>query len=175
MTKTERLRRVVIVCGYFTRNLAYYRAAWQDKTLRGATHHFWRHVNSNFFDIAVLEWCKLLGDKKDPHHWSKVVSNPTTFEKNLLSHLGISASAFKNYIDGMRHYRDKFIAHLDSEPVMNIPNFKPGKAAVDFYHAHIVTKEIADLHELAGLVTKLDDCYREAMQEAKSVYNFNQL
>jgi hypothetical protein len=180
MTKVERLRRVVLVCGYFARNLAYYRAAWREnesgkKVLRGACHDFWRHTNSNFLDVAVLEWCKLFGDKNDPHHWSQIVSSPGTFEQGLLHHLGMDGDAFKNYIGTIRRYRDKFVAHLDSESVMNIPDFDKGNAAVDFYHAHIVMSEIQGPHELEGLVTSLAGCYREAMEAAERIYDVNHL
>ena len=30
--------------------------------------------------MAVLEWCKLLGDPRDRHYWKKVVTDPSHFE-----------------------------------------------------------------------------------------------
>jgi hypothetical protein len=52
---------------------------------------FWRQVNGNFFDMAVLDWCKLFGDQKQTplkrvgeHHWRRVVSDPEMFEARLL-------------------------------------------------------------------------------------------
>src|SRR5437588_664498 len=143
LTRVERLRRVVVVCGYFMRNLAYYRAGFRDsasgkKQLRGRGRNFWLHVSSNFLDAAVMEWCKLFGDKQGKHYWSKIVSDPARFESELRRHLGIDAATLEKYIETIRRYRDKFAAHLDSERVMHIPNFDMAKAAVEFYHKHIV-------------------------------------
>ena len=72
MTRRERLRRVVILCASFARNVAYFRA---EQTQIGAAARarahafsaFWTQVSANFLDISVLEWCKLLGDEKDKH------------------------------------------------------------------------------------------------------------
>jgi hypothetical protein len=177
LTKIERLRRVILVCGFFTRNLAYYRAAWRDdmarKELRGRESHFWRHANSNFFDVAVLEWCKLFGDRNDKHHWSNILSDPATFESNLLHHLGVDANAFGEYIEGIRRYRDKFVAHLDSKRIMDIPDFDVAKAAIDFYHRHLLDHEISSPADLQGLVTDLDRCYQDALAEGRRIYDAN--
>jgi hypothetical protein len=77
MTDTERRRRVILLCCSFARNLAFYRARESGKAraLLSASHpqaSFWRQANGNFLDICVLEWCKLFGDKKGKHHWSRV-------------------------------------------------------------------------------------------------------
>jgi hypothetical protein len=80
LTRRERLRRVVILCCQFIRNLAYYRVGGQYPTGWKApplqpTASFWRIVNGNFIDACVLEWCKLLGDTKGQHCWDRI-SNP---------------------------------------------------------------------------------------------------
>jgi hypothetical protein len=175
LTRVERIRRVVLVCGYFMRSLAYYRAGFRDgaarkKELRGRGCDFWRHVSSNFLDAAVMEWCKLFGDRQGKYHWSKIVSDPATFESELLRHLGVDADTFAKYIEKVRRYRDKFAAHLDSERVMHIPDFDMAKAAVEFYHKHIAQKETQSPEELEGLVMDLDRCYRDATEEAQRIY-----
>jgi len=104
------------LCSSFARNLAYYRTGWSKKykhLLDGSD--FWRAVNGNFLDMCVLEWCKLFADKKEKHHWRKVVSDPARFEAGLLRHLGLDEVAFQREIDTIRKYRDKFVAHLDLE------------------------------------------------------------
>jgi len=63
----------------------------------------------------VLEWCKLLGDEKDKHFWRNVVTDQRAFEANLLANLAMTASDFVDLAKKMRRYRDKFVAHLDSE------------------------------------------------------------
>jgi len=119
MSRRDRLRRVVILCREFTRNLAYFRAGrmrkhsplWDPQKNRRESA-FWRTANNNFLDMCVLEWCKLFAGPKEQHHWSKIVSDPAQFEAELVSHLRVSAAAFAQEIDVMRKYRDKFLAHL---------------------------------------------------------------
>lgn len=65
MTREQRLRRVVILWCHFTRNMAYYRAGWKDKK-PVRSFEFWNTLNGNCLDIAVLEWCKLIGERKSP-------------------------------------------------------------------------------------------------------------
>jgi hypothetical protein len=108
------------------RNLAYYRVGgqyptgWKAPPLQRIAS-FWRIVNGNFIDACVLEWCKLLGDPKGQHYWERVVRDTGKFKADLLKHLKFSESEFDGFRAEMREYRDKFIAHLDSELVMNIP------------------------------------------------------
>jgi hypothetical protein len=54
------------------RNLAFHRAGMssvvQAKLLDPYSHQhgaFWREAHANFFDICVLDWCKLFGDEDD--------------------------------------------------------------------------------------------------------------
>lgn len=177
MSRRDRLRRVVILCRNFAVNLAYYRAGRKPEHLRlqdlrhpGA--NFWRTVSGNCIDISVLEWCKLFGDPKGEHYWKKIVSDAATFEKELLNHLGIDNAAFQKEIEVMRKYRDKFLAHLDSDEVMNIPALDIAKKAVWFYHAHLVQHE-AQPGDLAGLPIELDVGYAQCEEEARTIYKLN--
>lgn len=174
MSRRDRLRRVVILCRDFARNLAYYRAGQSEEhrllfdiTRPGA--NFWRVANSNCIDICVLEWCKLFADEKAKHHWRKIVTDPATFNQALLTRLEIDDAAFQEEINVMRQYRDKFLAHLDSERVMNVPMLDRAKQSVWFYHAHIVNQEAKD-GDLAGLPMELDIGYAMSEVEANSVY-----
>lgn len=159
LNRIERLRRVLILCCYFIQNLAYYRAGWNDQKIF-ARHlsQFWITANGNFLDQCVLEWCKLFGDEKGEHYWGEIVSDPTLFEKNLLSALGISVSEFNAYVGKIRHYRDKFVAHLDSDKVMNIPDLEIAKKAVLYYQTHILNVE-AQAHVLLGPDPDVNPCY----------------
>jgi hypothetical protein len=131
VTKRDRLRRVVLLCAHFSRNLAYYRAG-HDR-LTNASSSFWITIDANFLDAAVLEWCKLLGDPKGKHFWAEVVTDPSRFEAKLLSHLGIRPGELAGYVK-MRAYRDQFLAHLDDLSEMEIPFLDRARAAVNFYH-----------------------------------------
>ena len=69
----------------------------------------------------------------------------------------------------MREYRDKFVAHLDCQRVMNIPNFDTAKASVAFYHGHIASQE-ASPGDLAGLpenAARLSKYYQHCADEAE--------
>jgi len=177
MTRRERMRRVVLLCCNFARNLAYYRVGQseRDHSIHADWHpqaSFWRQANTNFLDTCVLEWCKLLGDKKAEHHWSRVVSDAAAFEAGLLHHIGIDVDSFQKEIDSMRSYRDKFIAHLDSLPVMNIPMLDIAQASVWFYHGYVVGHEIAadDLTGLPDTMNKFIRGYEQCVDEATDVY-----
>ena len=120
MDREKRLRRVALLCCHFARNCAYYRAGWDGKNTK-ATNEFWVTVQSNFIDIAVLEWLKLFGDHNDMHHWKKVIEDRETFKNEMLNSCKITEEELVNSRDSIKEYRDKFIAHLDSEETMNIP------------------------------------------------------
>ena len=157
MTRRDRLRRVVLLCVHFSRNLAYYRAG-HDR-LTNASPSFWITIDGNFLDMAVMEWCKLFGDQKGRHSWVKVVTDPSRFEAELLSHLGIGPRELEGDVNEMRIYRNKFLAHLDDLPVMDIPFLDRARAADE-----------ATAPDLDGLPTDLAVYYDHCFAEATSIY-----
>ena len=168
MTRVQRLRRVVLLCCHFGRNLAYYRAGWLGGSLVRDSD-FWKTVNGNFLDLAVLEWCKLLGDEKANHYWRKIVSAPSKFEAGLLACLDLTVNNLKAYRIEMRSYRDRFVAHLDLDFTMHIPNLHVAKAAVEYYHSHVVEHELGP-GDLTGLPTSFSDYYHQCSSEGARVY-----
>ena len=166
VTKGDRLRRVVLLCAHFARNMAYYRAG--HNRLTKESPQFWITVDCNFIDAAVIEWCKLFDDPSGKHFWGKVVGDPLRFEVGMLSHLGMSASEFAAYVNKMRRYRDKFVAHLDDLAVMDIPFLDTARAAVEFYHSEVVKRE-ADTGDLVGLPSDLTDYYRRCFDQAWAI------
>jgi hypothetical protein len=182
----DRMRRVVLLCCAFARNVAFYRAAWTDQaqpllSKRHPEASFWRQVNGNFLDMAVLDWCKLFGDQKDTpyrrlgkHHWRRVVSDPEKFEARLLVQLNTNAEGIAALITKMRDYRDKFVAHLDDELTMYLPELDAAREAVTFYYRYIVECE-AEPGELAGLpgVHEFAHGDDQCTQEAVQIYRRN--
>lgn len=161
LSQNERLRRVVIVCAAFGRNYAIYRAGQNAdvKQLLTAQHRdqsFWLQINSNCLDIAVLEWCKLFGEKErgeaghGQHGWRRIASDPAGFKRGLLEALGTTDAEFAELIEAMRKLRDKFIAHLDSDRTMNIPLLTAAYSAVAYYHRHVVTIERGSSNDWLG-------------------------
>lgn len=124
MTRRERLRRTGILCLNSLRNAAFFRAAHEARRSWGS-EQFWVAAHNNCLDIAVLEWCKVFGDPRAKHYWKKTVTKPDIFLPRLLDHLRLTEALFDGYIGEMRTYRDRFVAHLDEENQMNIPNMAP--------------------------------------------------
>jgi hypothetical protein len=103
----------------------------------------WVTLNNNFLDIAVLEWCKLFGDDSGVHRWRKAVSNPDSFRAGLLTELSFSPVEWEDYIGEQRTYRDKFVAHLDKLPVMNIPDLTASLTSVTALHSTLRREDCA--------------------------------
>lgn len=170
MSRRKRLRRVALLCSAFTTNAAYYRIGTRAEYSHLRDQNtFWRTANSNFLDTCVLEWCKLFGDEKGQHYWGNIVAEPKTFQANLLSHLGVTEAAFKAEIQVMRQYRDKFLAHLDSELKMQVPTLDVAMRAVWFYQAHLVSSE-AKPGDLIGLDADLEGAFEILEARATEVY-----
>jgi hypothetical protein len=160
LSRDERLRRIAIVCCHFLRNLAFYRAGWRyDTDFRERAHRttdqFWVNANSNSLDICVLEWCKLFGDKKGNHRWSRVVSDPQFLHK-LVQRLKLTEDQFNAYAKQMREYRDWFIAHLDDERTMHLPRLRIARQSIAFLYDHLV--------QLEDTTNALPDARRSAAQ-----------
>ena len=133
MDRDKKLRRSILLCSYFTRNLAYYRAGWKDGSLK-RDDPFWRTLNGNFLDICVLEWCKLLGDHKDKYHWKNIMDDPSKFKQEMFQELNIKQTDLDGIWRSIKSLRDKFVAHLDDEETMNIPQFDLALSLVIFFH-----------------------------------------
>jgi hypothetical protein len=105
------------------------------------------------------------------HAWPNIVSDPAALEAALLSQLSISAVDFEAYRISMHEYRDKFVAHLDSESVMNIPNLDIANASVAFYHNHVASQETSpgDLAGLPESAALLSEYYQHCADEAERV------
>ena len=168
MTRRDQLRRVALLCASFTQNLAYFRAIRPHLT--ESSPPFVKKVANNFLDMAVIEWCKLLGDKKGKHFWAKVVTDQSRFESAMLDELSMTADGLADYDKAMLTYRDKFLAHLDDLPVMDIPFLDRAKAGVEFYHRYVVQHE-ASSGDLAGLPDDLIDYYKLCFAAASAKHN----
>lgn len=140
MNRRVRLRRTGLLCLHCLRNLAFLRAA-QDASRRWAGQQFWITAHNNFLDTAVLEWCKIFGDKRAKHDWRKVVTDQDMFFTCLLEHLRVKEDEYEDYIAAMRAYRDKFIAHLDEENRMNIPNMNIAIKSTQFLYRWLLECE----------------------------------
>jgi hypothetical protein len=179
LTPEERRRRVVRLCCSFLRNLAFYRAGMQREVQvylfapRNTEGAFWREAHVNFFDICVLEWCKLFADRRGEHQWSRVVDERDRFEAELYTALGVTPAEFTKLIAKVKHYRDKFVAHLDQERKMHPPMLEVPKTSIAVLYQRLV-RHIDDPEDWLGLPTtaeQLEQGYAQASREAISVYD----
>lgn len=168
MERKDLIRRVLLLCAHFARNRAYYLAGWNERELR-IRNEFWITVNSNFMDIAVLEWCKLFADNSGAHCWCHVVREPTAFEPAMYAAIGISTEQFAETISEMRTYRDKFVAHLDELPEMRIPLLDTAWAAVCFYADQLIKAE--GVEGLDGLPLDLTAYANATAHDAANEYD----
>lgn len=166
-TEIQRLRKTALLCLHCIRNLAYYRER-REELLNPRENQFWRTVDSNFLDICVLEWCKLFADTRGKHHWAKVITDKDRFLNTLLAELGCDEVQFKNFIDAIKTYRDKYVAHLDHENTMNIPYLdKVEKSVIHLYNSLLDHEEVescfSDAPNIAGY-------FLQHSSEAKNIY-----
>ena len=140
MTRRQRLRRVGILCCHFLRNLAFYGAGRRKGSLI-LKEQYWATANGNFLDICVLEWCKLFGDVRAQHFWRKVVTEQQEFFGGLLKTLSLTDVEFDAYVKEVKTYRDKFVAHLDSDLKMQIPDLELARKSVSYLYDYILANE----------------------------------
>ncbi len=141
MMRRSRLRRVGILCCHCLRNLAFRNAGWRRGSFALPKNQFWINIDGNFLDIAVLEWCKLFGDKRGKHFWRKVVTAEHEFLDGLLKVLDVTDAGFDAYIEEVKTYRDRFVAHLDDDEEMQIPNLRLMKISVSYLFDYILANE----------------------------------
>jgi hypothetical protein len=165
MDREKRLRRVALLCCHFSRHCAYYRAGWDGKHTK-ATNEFWVTVQGNFIDIAVLEWLKLFGDHNDKHHWKKVVNDKESFKEQMLDSCAITEDDLVHSRESFKSYRDKFIAHLDSEEIMQIPVLDTPLALVKYYYTY-VTDELGEAR-LRNLPSDIEHYYQTCFQASEA-------
>jgi hypothetical protein len=143
LTRQERLRRVILLCAACSRNIAYYRAGWNGKSPL-FSGELQATVNSNFVDVAILEWCKLFGDNDEEHHWSKIVmevGERRAFKKGLLIELKCESGKWNAFEKAMIAYRNEFAAHLDDKRVMTIPPLDMALGSAHYYHSFLIAHE----------------------------------
>jgi len=148
--------------------MASYRGGWNGRVLT-RTDEFWKRVNGNFLDIAVLEWCKLFADNRGAHCWRNILTHPDHFYADLLAHLELSSADFEDYCGGVRTYRDKFVAHLDADPIAKYPRLNVAIESTKYLFTYLRANEDGgDYFE--GLPLNLDSAYRVAVSQARASY-----
>ncbi|MCH8261688.1 MAG: hypothetical protein IIA77_01380 [Proteobacteria bacterium] len=84
-----------------------------------------------------MEWCKLFVDSRGKHYWGKVIIDADAFFDGMMNTLHMTENEFIAYMDEVKLYRDKFIAHLDSKEVMHIPHLDTAKHSASYLYDYL--------------------------------------
>lgn len=90
------------------------------------------------------------------------------FKSSLLYHLGATESEFEQEIKNVRHYRDKFVAHLDSEEVMHIPKLDIFYESVVFYYKQAFSEITLDAFQ--GFPLDFEKRYQDEVTAVRRIY-----
>lgn len=133
---------------------------------------FWITVIGNFIDVSVLEWTKLFGDDKGKHHWKQIAEDQASFKQALLGNVGISQDQWDASWKEIKDYRDKFIAHLDSELTMQVPHMDIPCRMVSFYYDQL--KDWCSTPAVMnGLPADMSQYYQHHHEEAVGIFTHN--
>lgn len=122
--RKARTQRTFKLAQYCIANIAAYRVNWKtlaQKRTPIIKNDFWIRANGNFFDAAVLEWCKLFAERDGKHHWSRTFKDKKEWTEGFFNHMGMTSKAFSTELIKIKKYRNKFVAHLDDPIPMNYP------------------------------------------------------
>lgn len=152
LTPAERLRRAALLCLHCLANLAYFRATREAIDVEKiAANDFNIRIANNFLDTGILEWCKLFADHNAKHFWRRVLAGDNTvheaWKQGLMAHIGLIGQPFADYVGEMKTYRDKFIAHLDEQRSMHIPDLDPAIKATQYLYQRLVELETPALND----------------------------
>ncbi len=114
-------------------------------TDRDPVLNFWRLLQGNLLDIAVLDWCKLFGSDNEEHrliHWKRVFADQDTFLEDLLAHTAISRDDWLDYWQQMKSCRDQYVAHLDfdNRNLLSYPDLNKELSSAIFYYSRLITE-----------------------------------
>jgi hypothetical protein len=185
ITSTQRVLGVQRLSVHFVRNLAFYRAARNaEKNRLTPNTKFWRIIDGDFVDVAILDWCKLLGEKpsalmknapKSPsrYGWEHVIGttmgeDPGLFRAALLRHLGMNEDEFEKHRIQVRVFRDKFVAHLDDAEEYIVPNFDVPLKAVLFMFEYVTAWALKQGLQVYGAGLQAE--YEACLEEGKAAY-----
>jgi hypothetical protein len=137
-------RRQATLSCIIVRNIAFYYSGWVNGDARPPLKddsEVGRTINSNFIDVAVLEWSKLFVDWEAKHHWRRFIQNTearTAFRTALLAAIGLDLAGWEKYHQDVKTYRDHFIAHLDDDDDMIPPRQRVALDSTVFFYQHLV-------------------------------------
>jgi len=126
---------------------------------------------NNYFDMAILEWCKVFGSRSEPTHWSAVVEDPDSFRAALLADLALTRDAWDKYWEEMKNYRDLALAHHTLDPrVTSYPKLDVALRATCFHYKFLVEAiRHVPTNPVYFLPKELDSYYQRLLAHAEQV------
>jgi hypothetical protein len=88
------------------------------------------------------------------------------FKERMFSELNIKQTDLDKVHGSIKAYRDKFVAHLDSEGTMNIPRLDEGLRMVCFYYSEV--EKICE--DMSGLPGSLESFYDKNYKDGRAQY-----
>lgn len=164
------LKRVVLKCRDFVRQLSYHRAMLpHSKNLRT---NIWIYTFNNFIDMAVLDWCHLFGSQSDDLHWRRIVVDAEWFKSEILKSLGLTGEEWDAYWKSIKDYRDKDVAHIEVRPETSVPKMDKALEAIKLYYSYAID-ELHDIYEYIELPDVIDHFIDEVSRVADNYVNKN--
>lgn len=156
---------------YVIRNAANYRSMAKFKD--DFDQNYWIQIYNNFFDVAVLEWCKIFGTDSEPTHWKTIVKDHQAFRNGLLSSIGLDEQGWSNFWQSVNSYRNNIIAHFKRISGLSYPSLDVIIKST-FYYYEWLQKEL-DKHgiiqEPKDLVGYYNRCLKQAESFSETSYN----
>jgi hypothetical protein len=149
---------------YVIRNVANYRSLAKFKD--DFDQNYWIQIYNNFFDVAVLEWCKVFGTDGEPTHWKTIVKDHQAFRNGLLSSIGIDEQGWSNFWQSVNSYRNNDIAHFKRIPGLSYPSLDVIIKST-FYYYEWLQKELGK-HGIIQEPKDLEGYYYRCLKQAES-------
>ena len=167
-TDTTGIREQLFRLAYIVRNVAYYRSLAM--YCKSFDQNFWIYAFNNYFDMSVLEWCKVFGSRQEPTHWTSVVGDEDAFRTGMLAEIELTLAEWESYWTEMKNYRDISVAHHTKDPKLTkYPNLDTALASTFFFYGHLVTL-LKDAPEPVYFLPKdLSRYYEQLLSHAKQV------
>ena len=131
----KHFRRTLIT---FATTLGYHRGIFEATETGGVATGFWYTTANSHYDIAVIEWCKVLGTNSEALHWKRAFEEDDydAIRANVLAASGKTGDEWETYHGELLHYRNNVGAHFDPDVRVPVyPSLSPAQAAAGaIYH-----------------------------------------
>jgi hypothetical protein len=150
---------------YVVRNAASYRSLeavnWDE-----FSQSYWIVISNNFYDIVILEWCKIFGTDNEQTHWKTLVRDYNSFRNGLLKRLGLDESGWQSYWEQIRDYGNNALAHHRRSPMVTQYPHLDNVLKSAFYYYDWLVKQL----ETIGIIQEpnnLEEYYNSYIRQAK--------